>query len=432
MNICVVGCGYVGLVVGTCLADLGNNVINVDTDKEKIQKLNKGISPIYETGLRDMIERNLEEKRISFTTDIREGIQKSDVIFIAVGTPKKDNNSQDLSQVRAVAKEIAKYMNGYKVIVNKSTVPVGTADEIKKIIKENQKIPHDFDVVSNPEFLREGDAIRDFSSPDRIVIGTENERSKAIMEALYKGITRTGKPILFTNTKTAELIKYASNAMLATRISFMNLLAPFCEKTGADIKLVAKGIGLDTRIGPRFLQAGIGFGGSCFPKDVNSLIWMLERQGCTAEILRSVVDVNEVQKRALIPKIKKLVPNLKEKYIAIWGLSFKPKTDDMRDAPSIVIINELQKLGAKIKAFDPEAIENAKKILKNVEFCDTPYNAAKGCEAVVLVTEWNVFRDLDLLKVKKLMNRPNIIDGRNIYEHEDMKKLGFNYICVGR
>ena len=432
MNICVIGTGYVGLITAVCLADLGNNVISVDTDLAKINKLSKGIPTIYETGLRDTLERTLAAKQIIFTTYAKEGIQKSEVIFIAVGTPPKEDFQPDLSQVRAVAEEIGKYINGYKVIVDKSTVPVGTADEVKRIIKKHQKESHLFDMVSNPEFLREGSAIQDFTIPDRIVIGVDNDKAKQVMESIYKGITRTGKPILFTNVKTAELIKYASNAMLATRISFMNQLASFCEKTGADIKLVAKGMGLDERIGPRFLQAGVGFGGSCFPKDVKALIWMLEEEGCTAEILRAVVDVNEVQKRSLLPKIKKLVSNMNGKHIAIWGLSFKPKTDDMREAPSLVIIDELKKLGAKIKVFDPEAMDNAKKLLKDVEFCSNPYDAAKGCDAVVLVTEWNIFRDLDLIKVKSLLNKPNLIDGRNVYEPEDMKKIGFNYECIGR
>jgi UDPglucose 6-dehydrogenase len=323
-------------------------------------------------------------------------------------------------------------MKSDKIIDNKSTVPIGTAGEVARIIKQNQRKAYDYDVVSNPEFLREGDAIRDFSSPDRIVVGTENERSRSIMEALYKGITRTGKPILFTNTQTAELIKYASNAMLATRISFMNHLVPLCEKTGADIKQVAKGMGLDARIGPRFLQAGVGYGGSCFPKDIGALVWMMERHGCSAQMLRSVIDINNMQKKVLISKVQKLVPKLENKSIAIWGLSFKPKTDDIRDAPSLIMIQELIKLGAKVKVFDPEAMDNAKKILNNVEFCKTPYDAVKNCSAVLLVTEWNVFRDLDLNKVKTLMKSPNIIDGRNIYDRKDLQDLGFNYECVGR
>jgi UDPglucose 6-dehydrogenase len=432
MNICVVGTGYVGLVTGICLADLGNSVICVDVDAEKIKNLSKGIPTIFETGIRDILERTIASKQISFTTEIKSAIEKSEVIFIAVGTPEKNDFEPDLSYVFAVAKDIGRYMDGYKVIVDKSTVPVGTAEQVKNIIKSNQKKHFEFDVVSNPEFQREGTAIQDFTVPDRVVIGIESERAKKVMESIYKGITRTGKPMLFTDVKTAEMIKYASNAMLATRISFMNQLTSFCEKVGADIKQVAKGMGLDERIGPRFLQAGIGYGGSCFPKDVKALIWMLEQQGCTAEILRAVIDVNEAQKRIIIPKLTKHLSNLKGKQIGIWGLSFKPKTDDMREAPSLVIINELQKLGAKIKAFDPESIHNAKKYLHNVIYCTNPYDAAEDCDAVILVTEWNIFRDLDLQKVKGLMKKPILIDGRNIYEPDDMKKLGFIYECIGR
>jgi UDPglucose 6-dehydrogenase len=432
MKISVIGSGYVGLTVGICLADLGNNVTCVDINEEKINALKKGILPIYEPGLKDLLERNLKENRISFTTSIKEGVQKSDVIFIAVGTPPGKNHKADLSAVKAVAKEIGKYMNGYKVVVDKSTVPVGTADKVRGIIKENQIKEYDFDVVSNPEFLREGEAINDFMIPDRVIIGVENGKAKKIMEDIYKGITRTNRPILFTDIKSAEIIKYASNAMLATRISFMNEIASLCEKVKADVKMVAKGMGLDTRIGPRFLQAGIGYGGSCFSKDVNALAETMREHGCNCKILNAIEEVNYAQKRSLIPKIQKLLPDLKDKTIAIWGLAFKPKTDDMREAPSIVIIEELQKLGAKIKAFDPEAQETAKKILKEVIYCKDPYETANDCDALIIATEWNEFRNLDLNIIKKLLKQPIIIDGRNIYEPDEMKGMGFNYVGVGR
>lgn len=432
MKICCIGCGYVGLVAATCLSDMGNDVICIDVDKNKINNLKKGIIPIYEPGLKDMLDRNTREKRIAFSTKIKEGIQNSEVIFIAVGTPPDVNNCADISAIISVAKNIGQYMNGYKVIVNKSTAPVGTLEKIGKVIKSFQNKRIKYDLVSNPEFMREGEAIKDFTNPDRIVIGLQSEKAKRIMTSIYSGLARTDKPIMFTDIRSAELIKYASNAMLATRISFMNEMAQLCEKVGGDIKAIAKGIGLDSRIGPRFLQAGAGYGGSCFPKDVKALAEIMKANGIEAKILTAVDEVNELQKRSLIEKIKKLVPVLKGKNIAIWGLAFKPKTDDMREAPSILIIQQLQELGAKIKAFDPEAQETAKKILQDVTYCDDPYFAVKGCDALVIVTEWNEFRDLDLKKVKRLIKHPNIIDGRNIYEPYEMEKLGFNYICVGR
>ncbi len=433
MKICCVGSGYVGLVAGTCLADMGNDVICVDVDENKINNLKKGIVPIYEPGLTDMLDRNAREKRITFTTNIKEGIQKSEVVFIAVGTPPDGNDCANISAVISVAENIGRYINGYKVIVNKSTSPVGTLDKIGKVIKSFRKNPSvKYDLVSNPEFLREGEAIKDFTNPDRIVIGVQSKRAKNTMASIYDGISRTDKPIMFTDIRSAELIKYASNAMLATRISFMNEMAQLCEKVGGDIKAIARGIGLDSRIGPRFLQAGVGYGGSCFPKDVKALIQTMKSNGIEAGILAAVDKVNEEQKRSLIHKIKKLVPTLKGKSIAIWGLAFKPKTDDMRDAPSLVIIDQLQEAGAKVKAFDPEAQKTAKRILKGVTYCNDPYSTVAGCDALVIVTEWNEFRDIDLKKIKQLLKHPNIVDGRNIYEPQEMKKLGFNYLCVGR
>jgi len=432
VKICCIGCGYVGLVAATCLADMGNDVLCVDIDKNKINNLKKGIIPIYEPGLKDMLDRNAREKRIVFITNIKDCIQKSEVIFIAVGTPSDSNNCADISAITSVAENIGRYMNGYKVIVNKSTAPVGTLEKIGKVIASTQNKPIKYDLVSNPEFMREGEAIKDFTNPDRIVIGVQSEKAKRIMASIYSGISRTNKPIMFTDIRSAELIKYASNAMLAVRISFMNEMAQLCEKVGGNIKAIAQGMGLDSRIGPRFLQAGIGYGGSCFPKDVKSLAQIMKLNGIEPRILTAVDEVNEQQKCSLIHKIKKLLPNLRGKNIAIWGLAFKPKTDDMREAPSITIIRQLQESGVKIKAFDPEAQQNARKIFKNITYCNDPYSVLKGCDALVIVTEWNEFRDLELKKVKQLLKHPNIIDGRNIYEPHEMKKLGFNYMCVGR
>ncbi len=432
MKIAVIGTGYVGLTVGTCLAELGNDVICVDVDENKVNELNNGKVPIYEPGLEDMLERNFKEKRISFTTDVKNAIESSEVIFIAVGTPPGKDHKADLSFVRQVAKDIGRYMNGYKVIVDKSTVPVGTAQLVGEIVRENQADSVEFDVVSNPEFLREGEAINDFMMPDRVVIGADSEKAKKVMENIYKGIARVNKPIMFTDTKSAEIIKYASNAMLATRISFMNEIARLCERSGGDVKEVAKGMGLDSRIGPRFLQAGAGYGGSCFPKDVKALAQTMNHHEVESKILQSVEQVNYEQKRSLLPKIKKLVPDINGKTIAIWGLAFKPKTDDMREAPSIVIIDQLQGEGARIKAFDPEAEESAKKMLKDIEYVKDPYDAISGADILVIVTEWNEFRNLDKGKMKELLKEPNIIDGRNVYDPNEMKELGFNYIGVGR
>ncbi|MDP7180723.1 MAG: UDP-glucose/GDP-mannose dehydrogenase family protein [Candidatus Woesearchaeota archaeon] len=432
MNISIIGTGYVGLTLGVCLAELGNDVLCLDIDEEKINKLKSGILPIYEPGLKDMMDRNIKESRLSFTTNKEETIKKSTIIFIAVGTPPGENHEADLTAVRAVAKDIGTLMEDYKVIVDKSTVPVGTADEVGKIIKENQTSEIEFDVVSNPEFLREGEAVNDFLNPDRVVIGVENEKAKALMESIYKGIMRTDKPILFTDVKSAEMIKYASNAMLATRISFMNEVAQLCEKVGADVKMVAKGMGLDSRIGPRFLQAGVGYGGSCFPKDVQAFMKTMEKNGVEGKLLRAVEDINEKQKKHLTPKIKQFIPDLKGKKIAIWGLAFKPKTDDMREAPSISIIKELQSHGAEIHAFDPEAQHTAKNHLKDITYYNCPYETIKDAHALVIATEWNEFRNLDKEKLKQLLKEPNIIDGRNIYEPDEMKALGFNYKGVGR
>lgn len=433
MKISIFGTGYVGLVTGVCFADLGNDVICVDIDKEKIEKLNKGIIPIYEPGLKDLLDRNFKSGRLQFISDIRRGIQESDIIFIAVGTPRDKDHRADLSFVENVAKDIGKYINGHKIIVNKSTVPIGTGDLVKVIIFKNLNKLHIYDVVSNPEFLREGTAIKDFTNPDRIIIGSDSKEAMKIMNKLYQGIIRTDKPILFTDIRSAEIIKYASNAMLATRISFMNEISKLCEVARGDIKLVAKGMGLDNRIGPRFLQAGLGYGGSCFSKDINALRLTMEDYNINTKILKAVEEVNENQKQSILLKVLQLLPNIRNKNITIWGLAFKPKTDDIRDAPSISIIKELIKLKSKISVFDPEAQENAKKVLPtSIRFCSTPYEALDKADCLILVTEWNEFRNLDKEKIKSLMKQPNIIDGRNIWDPREMKKLGFNYIGVGR
>ena len=432
MKISCVGCGYVGLVAGTCLADMGNKVTCCDIDKGKINKLKKGVIPIYEPGLNDMLEGNIKGKRLRFSSDMKTTIKNSDVIFITVGTPPGKNHEADLCAVESVAEQIGKNMKSYKLIVNKSTVPVGTAELVKKIVRKNQKVKCEFDVVSNPEFLREGEAVKDFTNPDRIVIGTDSKKAEKIMMSIYRGIARADKPVFITDIKSAEMIKYASNAMLATRISFMNEIAQLCEKVGADVKSVAKGVGLDNRIGPRFLQAGMGYGGSCFPKDVKALSELMKQNNVKDKLLSAVNTINEDQRKFIFQKIKKMISPLKGKSIAVWGLAFKPKTDDIREAPSIDIIRELQKSGAKIRAFDPVAKINAKKVLKGVTFCGDPYLAVKGCDALLVATEWNEFRVLDFEHVKRLLKQPNIIDGRNIYEPDEMRKAGFNYMGVGR
>ena len=436
MKLLFIGSGYVGLVSGVGFADLGNDVVCLDVDEKKIETLNQGKVHFYELGLRDLVESNLRLGRLKFTTDYEKSVKEADVIFICVGTPPKVNGEADLSFFYAASENIGKYMDSYKVIVNKSTVPVGTADKVKKIISEelmkrNKLI--EFDVVSNPEFLREGAAIKDFQNPERIIIGTSSEKAKEIMGKLYKVLTRTDKPILFTTEKNAELIKYASNAMLATRISFMNEFSQLCEHIGADIKVVAKGIGLDTRIGPRFLQAGCGYGGSCFPKDVKALSQMLEQYGLTSNLMRTVDYINERQKRSIVPKLKKFLPALEGKTVAIWGIAFKPRTDDIREAPSLTVIDQLLREDAVIRAYDPEGMENAKNIFKKgVYFAANGYDAVEGADALIILTEWDEFREPDFEKMRKLMKQRIIIDGRNIYEPEEIQKLGFKYKGVGR
>ncbi len=431
MKITIIGSGYVGLVTGPSLANLGNNVICLDIDKAKVEMLKKGKLPIYEPGLEEIFTRNMKEGRLHFTTNTKEAVQKSEIIFLAVGTPPNENHEADLSAVRSCARDIGRYMDDYKIIVNKSTVPVGTADMVRKIIRENQKKKISFDVVSNPEFLREGAAVKDFENPDRIVIGTSSKRAEEKMLSLYSSLARADRPVMVTDIRSAELIKYASNAMLATRISFMNQLSHLCEKAGADIKQVAKGMGLDTRIGSRFLQAGVGYGGSCFPKDVLALIATLKEHGCDASLFEAVHDINERQKTVVVDKLKKIL-DLKKSRVAVWGIAFKPKTDDIREAPALVIIPELQRLGASIHAFDPVAADNARKVLKDVRFFDNPYKAIKDCDALVIITEWNEFRNLDKKAIKALLKKPIVVDGRNIYEPGEMEELGFKYYSIGR
>jgi len=432
MKICMIGSGYVGLVTGVCLAEFGMEIVCVDKDKAKIETMQKGTSPFYETGLDDLMEKNIKEGRLSFSTDIGQGVRASQVIFIAVGTPANNDGSPDLSQVEAVAREIAAYMKDYKIIVLKSTVPVGTGKWVKGVITEAVKRAVPFDMVSNPEFLREGAAVEDFFRPDRIVIGAESERAIEVMKEIYNAFYLIEAPFVITTIETAELIKYASNAFLATKISFINEIANLCEHVGADVHDVARAMGLDGRIGRKFLHPGPGFGGSCFPKDTHALVHIGRKYNCEMEIVQSTIRVNERQKERMIEKIEEMVGDVRDKTIGILGLAFKPNTDDMRDASSISIIQGLQKKGARIKAYDPEAMEEAKKNLQDVTYCTGPYEVAEGSHAIVLLTEWNQFRLLDLERIKGLLKEPVFIDLRNVYEPLHMRELGFRYCGVGR
>jgi len=385
--------------------------------------------PIYEPGLKELLERNIREKRLEFTTDIKKAVSSAEVIFICVGTPPKESGEADLSYVENVADEIAKTISSYKVIVEKSTVPVETGEKVMETIRANNRNKVEFDVVSNPEFLREGSAVSDFMNPDRIVIGANSKKAREMMEKLYKPLNA---PILFTDIKSAELIKHASNSFLAAKISFINAVANICELTGADVEKVAEGMGLDKRIGKQFLNAGIGYGGSCFPKDVDAFVKLAEKKGYNFELLKAVQKINKLQRNLFIKKIEDALWNIKNKTIGILGLAFKPNTDDMREAPSLDIISALQREGAKIKAYDPEAAEKSSKIFGNIEYCNDPYEAAKDSDALVILTEWSEFKELDLKKVKSLMRNSLVIDGRNIYNKSEMEKLGFKYISVGR
>lgn len=432
MNISVIGTGYVGLVTGACFAEFGLNVACVDVDEEKIAKLNQGKVPIYEPGLDSLVEKNLSQGRLSFTTDVKKAVERSLVIFIAVGTPSCDDGSANLVYIDEVARSIAENMDGYKVIATKSTVPVGTGRRIKRIIEENQKERVKFSIVANPEFLREGNAIEDFIRPDRLVIGTEDSEAIAIMKDLYSPLYFIEIPFVITDIESAELIKYASNSFLALKISFINEMALLCEKMGADVHHVVKGMGLDQRIGPKFLHPGPGYGGSCFPKDTKALTQLAIKHGIELKIINSVIDVNERQKMLMVNKIKEAVGDPKGKTLGVLGLSFKPDTDDMREAPAITIIRALQAEGAKIKAFDPVAMDNSKRFLQDLHYCNDTYEVAEGSDALVFMTEWNQFRKLDLPRIKSLLSSPIIIDLKNIYEPEVMNKLGFSYFCVGR
>lgn len=429
MKITIIGTGYVGLVQGVCLAELGNEVTCVDIDKKKINDLKKGVSPIYEPGIEEMIKMNLLARRISFNTSLAKSIKDSEIIFIAVGTPPDEDGRADLRYVLAVAEEIARNMSEYQIIVNKSTVPIGTGQLIKTSIEKHYK--GQFDVVSNPEFLREGSAIDDFMHPDRIVLGTDNSNGAA--EKVAKLYEVLDCPILTTNLETAEMIKYASNSYLATQISYINSIANICEKVKADVTQVANGMKLDKRIGQKaFLNAGLGYGGSCFPKDVQAMVQIAKDQKEDFRILEEVEAVNKIQRQKFIQRVVSKLGNIKDKKIAIWGIAFKPKTDDIREAPSISIIESLTDLGADISAYDPVAEENVKKVFPDITFSKDPISACKDADCLLIITEWDEFKQLDLKKVKNMLKSPIIFDGRNIYDPIDMNKLGFNYYSIGR
>ena len=430
-KIAVVGTGYVGLVTGTCFAETGNQVICVDIDENKVNKMRNGEVPIYEPHLDVVFERNIKAGRISFTTNLKEAIDFADIIFLALPTPPGEDGSADLSYLLNVAGQLGEMMTEYKVIVDKSTVPVGTADKVEAKIKEKATV--EFAVVSNPEFLREGFAVDDFLNPDRVVIGTSDERAVKIMTELYKPFIRDGHPLIVMDEKSAELTKYAANSFLATKITFMNEIANFCELVGADVDMVREGIGSDSRIGHKFLYPGIGFGGSCFPKDVNALLRSGQDAGYQFDIIQSVLDVNEKQKIVLVDKVKSYFGDLTGMKFALWGLAFKPDTDDIREASALYIIQGLKAAGAKVITFDPEAMANVKDIVGDgVSFVDNQYDALKGCDALLIATEWKAFRNPDFDKMKELLNDPVIFDGRNIYDLTQMKNLGFYYNSIGR
>jgi UDPglucose 6-dehydrogenase len=433
MRIAMIGTGYVGLVSGACFSEFGVEVVCVDKDASKIERLKKGEIPIFEPGLDALVANNVKAGRLSFTTDLASAVPGADAVFIAVGTPsRRGDGHADLSYVFAAAEEIGRAMKGYTVVVTKSTVPVGTGREVAKRIRAVRK-DADFDVVSNPEFLREGAAISDFMRPDRVVIGAESERAQAVMKELYRPLYLIETPIVFTSIETSELIKYAANTFLATKITFINEMADLCEKVGADVHDVARGIGLDGRIGRKFLHAGPGYGGSCFPKDTLALVRTAQEAGAPLRIVEAVVEVNDARKKKMADKIIAACGgNVKSKTIAMLGLTFKPNTDDMRDAPSLSIVPALEAAGARVQAFDPEGMHEAKKLLPNVKYCDNAYEAMEGAEALAIVTEWNEFRALDLDRVKSVLKQPVVIDLRNIYPPADMAAAGFKYVCVGR
>jgi len=432
MNICVIGTGYVGLVTGVCLAEFGMNLICVDSDPEKIISLQKGKVPLFEPGLEDLMSRNMREKRLRFSKSIQEGVTSSLVLFIAVGTPSNEDGSADLGAVEDVAKEIGRSMDGYKVIVVKSTVPVGTCRRVKQIILDHQVKPIPFDIVSNPEFQREGSAVEDFMRPDRVTIGAESDQAVAIMKDIYSALYLIETPFVITSLETAEMIKYAANAFLATKITFINEIANLCEYVGADVHHVARAMGLDGRIGKKFLHPGPGYGGSCFPKDTRALSRIAHEKGYAFKLLDSVIEVNEGQKERMVEKIREKVGDLRGKTIGVLGLSFKPNTDDIRESSSIAIIRGLLAGGAKVKTFDPAAMKEAKRILPGLQYGEDEYDVAQGCDALVLATEWNQFRRLDLQRIKCLLKSPIFIDLRNVYDPDQVRRLGFNYTGVGR
>lgn len=432
MKVCVIGTGYVGLVAGACLAEMGNDVICVDNDEKKLEKLNKGIIPIYEPGLEPLILQNVKEKRLSFTNNLEEAVKKSKICFIAVGTPQSEDGSADLKYVCQVAQSIGKAVNGYKVIVDKSTVPVGTAEKVREII--SRYTTHEFDVVSNPEFLKQGAAVEDFIRPDRVVIGADSEKAKNIMLDLYKPFVRNQNPIITMDTKSAEMVKYASNSFLAVKISYINEIANICEKVGADVNKVRLGMCADTRIGSKFLYPGIGYGGSCFPKDVKALIRTATDTDCECKLITSADEINKKQRELFIEKVlNKFEHDLSGKTFAVWGLAFKPKTNDMREAPSITVINALLERGAKVQAYDPKAYDTARPIFGDkIDYCHSSYDALKDADALLLLTEWNEFRNPDFERIKELMKTPLIFDGRNQYDEESLKSKGFEYRQVGK
>jgi UDPglucose 6-dehydrogenase len=431
MRVSVIGSGYVGLVAGTCFADSGNDVTCVDIDHKKIADLQRGHLPIYEPGLEELVLKNVKEKRLTFTTSLPEAVAASQVVFIAVGTPEGESGDADLQYVLSAAREVGKALGAYTVVVDKSTVPVGTADKVKAAIAEHAK--HPFDVVSNPEFLKEGAALDDFLKPDRVVIGVDSERARTVMAELYGPFVRTEKPILFMDTRSAELTKYAANAMLATRISFMNDIAALCEKVGADVDMVRKGLGSDSRIGYPFLFPGVGYGGSCFPKDIKALVATAREYGLEPDLLRAVERTNERQKKLLVQKAVKHFGELSGLTFAVWGLAFKPKTDDMREAPSIEVIEGLIGKGAKVRGFDPVATETARRVFKDrITFAENQYDALDGADGLFIVTEWNDFRHPDFERMKVLLKQPVVFDGRNVYSPTKLRQLGFTYFGIGR
>ena len=429
MNLCVIGTGHVGLVTGACFADLGHHVVCVDNNRKKIVSLKTGRVPCYEPGLEEIVRRNTSGKRLSFTDSIAEGVRHSEIIFIAVGTPPMDSGEADLTGVETVVRQIAQEMDGYRLVVEKSTVPVETGKQVQRTLKMSLRKKVPFDVASNPEFLREGSAIHDFMNPDRIVFGVESERAKQLLTALYKPLK---VPLVVTDIASAELIKHASNAFLATKISFINAIATLCERVGADVEQVAHGMGLDPRIGPAFLRAGLGYGGFCLPKDIEAFLRIAEKRGYDFQLLRAVKRINEDQRRLLVQRVEEQLWNVKGKSIGILGLAFKPNTDDLRFAPSLDVIEALSRAGAKVRAFDPQAMPAARKILKGIRLAKDPYDLAKGSDCMVVLTEWNEFKDLDLRRIKKLMRQPVVVDGRNLYDPETLRKFGFRYSAVGR